>query len=620
MSFGALQRRRAHARLRLLRMVCLLVIVGGALVSGAGAAGPPGNDNQVNAAVLSPPAAVDGTTVGATAAAGDPVCGAPMTATVWYELSRPDDLTVVVNFQANGELDAVVGAFQVVRTGLKALVCVVSDSHGKAGFSFAGEKDATYLIVVGQRSNSVAGTFHMTVQAPPRPPNDDPAAAQQLTRLPAYPKGTTLGGSIDAQTPHCQILAADVWYRVDRKAAGTMVVQLRAGGDLDGTLAIYRQVRSQLQEVSCLRTDAKGRADVSFETAKGDRYLIAVGQLLQSSPGPFTLKVFAPDRPAVGPGAALAHGRAAASVDALTNRDNAYAVPMKEGRTYRLNLVGRTSCVAMALYEPGTKLFADAEPIRYARCGGYLTFTPGPDRSGVYSVRVMPSNDVQGAQRYVLLAAPVGADDVGPGLELRSGDFRRGGLDGAGIDVVDLYRFDVPRVSDVDLRVTLPERGGVSATVLSESGVRIGTRQIRDRLRVRLQPGRYFVTLRATQPLRAHYRIGLQIRDITATTVAVDGAQTTTIEKARPVSLTATVTPSSASGGIVRITVGYLDPLQGWVFVKQFKPRVVGTQATVRFVPPKIGRYSIQGRFYGSKGASPSSSSTAILIVAPPPG
>ena len=107
-------------------------------------------------------------------------CGAPMGATVWYALTRPDDRTVVVSFQAHGELDVVVAAFQMVRAGLKTLVCVVSDAHGKAGFSFEGAKDATYLILVGQRANSVPGTFHLDVQAPRRPSNDDPAGAELL--------------------------------------------------------------------------------------------------------------------------------------------------------------------------------------------------------------------------------------------------------------------------------------------------------------------------------------------------------------------------------------------------------------------------------------------------------
>jgi hypothetical protein len=599
----------------IVKAVFFLLVTVSLIAAPAAAAEPPSNDNQAGATVLTLPADLEGTTVGATAAAGDPKCGAPMGATVWYTLKRPDDRTVVVSFQAHGELDVVSAAFQVVSTGLKTLVCVVSDTHGKAGFSFEGQKDATYLILIGQRANSVPGTFHLAVQAPPRPSNDDPAGAELLSRLPANPKGTTLGGSTDPQAPQCGTLSADVWYRVDRKEAGSMVVLLRAGGELDATLAIYRRVRSQLQRISCSQTDSKGRADLSINTEKDVRYLIAVGQLRQSSPGTFALQVFAPEPAAVGPGTKLVHGRARASVDALTDRDDAYSFAMEAGRTYRLNLVARGGCVGMALYPPGTRRFAEAESIRRTSCGGYMTFTPGPDAGGLYSIRVTPSGGTQGAQRYTLNVATAGPDDVGPGLELRNGETRRGELNGATIDVVDLYRFDVHRQSDVDLRLS----GGVTAAVLSENGGRIATTQIRDRLRARLQPGRYFVSLRVAEPVKARYTLGLQIRDITTTVVSIDGSSAATIASPRSVSVTATVTPASASGGVVRLQIDYFDPLNGWVFVKQFKPRVVGTQATVSFLPTKIGRYRVHASFFGNSGASPSTSGTATLIVGPPP-
>ena len=328
------------------------------------------------------------------------------------------------------------------------------------------------------------------------------------------------------------------------------------------------------------------------------------------------MKVFAPEPAAVGPGRKLVHGRTRSTVDALTDRDDAYAVTMAAGRTYRLNLVARGNCVGMALYPPGTTHFDEAQSISAPGAATYTTFTPGPDAGGLYSIRVTPSGGVQGAQRYTLNVATAGPDDVGPGVELRNGETRRGQLNGATIDVVDLYRFDVRRHSDVDLRLT----GGVTAAVLTENGARIRTTQIRDRLRARLQPGRYFVALRVSEPVRARYTLGLQIRDITATVVAVDGSNAATIASPMPVRLTASVMPASASGGLVRIQIDYFDPLNGWLFVKEFKPRVAGTQATISFLPKKIGRYRVRASFFGNSGASPSSSGTATLIVGPPSG
>jgi len=44
----------------------------------------------------------------------------------------------------------------------------------------------------------------------------------------------------------------------------------------------------------------------------------------------------------------------------------------------------------------------------------------------------------------------------------------------------------------------------------------------------------------------------------------------------------------------------------------------VGTQATVSFLPKKIGRYRVHALFFGNSGASPSTSGTATLVVGPP--
>jgi hypothetical protein len=602
------------------RLLPLLAAAMLALTASVAAAGPPDNDNQASAAVLAAlPAAVDGSTVGATGERGDPTCAWPMSGTLWYSFTRGDNLTIVVGFQAHGELDAVVGAFQVVKGGLKTLVCVASDERGKAGFSFPGEKDGRYLILVGQRSNSVAGTFHLTVQSPPRPPNDDRAGARVLKQLPASPAGTTLGGSIDPQTPQCGRLAADVWYRVTRTVAGPVVIALQAHGDLDGTLAVYRQVRSQLIEAGCEQTDENGQADLTFDGTKGGRYLIAVGQLTSSAPGSFGLRVFAPEAPAALPGQRLVHGVAHATVNDLTDLDDAYAVTMEAGQSYRLNLVARRSCVSYGLYAPGTRSFREAEPLLHQACGGYRLFTPGPDGGGVYSIQVTPDDGVRGAQPYALHVALAGPDDVGPGLPMTNGRSYRGALSGGGIDVVDLYRFDVPRRSDVDIHVHLPGGVDVRTTLLTEDRPSIPIKPVRDLFRVRLDPGRYYVRLSERDTRSTRYTVGVLIREITTTSVVVDGQKKQTIDTPRPVTLTATVQPESASGGTVRIQVNYLDPLQGWIFVQQWRPRVQGTEATVTFVPKRIGRYKVRAAFFGTRAASPSETDRAATLVVGPP-
>ncbi|HEY6961536.1 MAG TPA: hypothetical protein VI408_06560 [Gaiellaceae bacterium] len=594
------------------KVLWLLATAAVLVLAASAAAEPPSNDNQAAAApATSLPAAFDGTTVGATAERIDPQCEWPMSGTVWYSVSRSDDLTIVVGFQAHGELDAVVGAFQVVKNGLKSLVCVASDAHGKAGFSFQGAKDGRYLILVGQRSNSVPGTFHLTIQAPPRPANDDRAGARVLS-LPASVNGTTLGASVDPATPQCGDLAGDVWYRFTRNVQGDVVLALRARGDLDGTLAVYRQVRSQLIKEGCQETDSHGRADLTFGAEKGGRYLIVVGQRFGSAPGSFGLRAFAPEPPAQPPGQLLRHGVAHATVNGLTDRDDAYAVHMEQGRSYRFNLFTPRDCVDLALYPPRTRSFSTSEILLRVRCGGYALFTPGPDGGGTYSIRVL--TDEESTQPYTVWFAAAGPDDVGPGLPMANGASYRGAVNGASIDVQDLYRFDVLSRSDVDLHLHVTGRGTVRPTLLTENRPSIAIRPIRDLFRVRLDPGRYYVRLAAEDRGAARYRLGLLIREITVTTVTVNGERKASIDTAQPVTLTAHVNPASATGGIVRIQVNYHDPLQGWVFVQQFRPRVAGTEATVRFVPRRVGQYSVRAAFFGNHAASPSETDRAARL------
>src|SRR5438874_799418 len=271
-----------------MRRTSLLVPVLLALVLADGArAEPPPNDNRANAQQLAAlPAALDGTTAESTAEAADPKCGAAMRGTVWYRLSRTDDSTIVVSFKASGELDAVVAAFELVRTGLKAVACDLGDQQGKAGFSFQGSAGSSYYLLVGQRANSAPGAFHLDVSAPPRPANDDRAAAVKIAKLPSTVAGTTLGASTD-EAPGCRPVAADVWYRIDVSKPRSFVMSLQALGDLDAMIVVVRRVRSQLERVVCYATDAKGRSRFAFDAERNSTYLILVGQLASSAPGNF---------------------------------------------------------------------------------------------------------------------------------------------------------------------------------------------------------------------------------------------------------------------------------------------------------------------------------------------
>ena len=91
----------------------------------------------------------------------------------------------------------------------------------------------------------------------------------------------------------------------------------------------------------------------------------------------------------------------------------------------------------------GTCSFADAGPLKVLHCGGYLTYTPGQGAGGRYTVLATATGTRPGRQRYRLQAALAGPDDMAPGVRIENLETRGGSL--SGIDVVDLYRFQVPR-------------------------------------------------------------------------------------------------------------------------------------------------------------------------------
>jgi hypothetical protein len=152
-------------------------IVGGfALLFSAGAAAgrTPDNDRRAHAQKLAGvPSRVVGTTLGAKAEPSDPspVC-APVGPTVWYRLRGAQGRTAV-ELHALGQLEAVVAVYRVDRSHHTGLSCSKTDSKGLAGLSFPANPKKIYLLLVGQRTDSIPGKFELSVLRPEnaaRPP------------------------------------------------------------------------------------------------------------------------------------------------------------------------------------------------------------------------------------------------------------------------------------------------------------------------------------------------------------------------------------------------------------------------------------------------------------------
>src|SRR5207247_6910549 len=137
---------------------------------------------------------------------------------------------------------------------------------------------------------------------------------------------------------------------------------------------------------------------------------------------------------------------------------------------------------------------------------------------------------------------------------------------GGGIDVVDVYRFEVPALSDVDLR--LQTRRDFSLRLLDERGRTVRTTTVGAAQRVRLQPGEYLAAIRTRPPEAGTYAFGVLVREITTTTISTGSAAVT---PASVPTLTAQLSTPAAGGGRIRIQIDYFDPLSGWVFQKRFE-------------------------------------------------
>ena len=129
---------------------------------------PPANDEIANAqSVGSLPATLNGTTVGATAAAGEPGSSCPPTAgSVWYTLHTGEPQRIAVELAAAGKLDATVSVYRAVRSELQGITCEATEEEGKASLTFNAQKNSVYDIRVAALTNSQLAGFALNVFLP----------------------------------------------------------------------------------------------------------------------------------------------------------------------------------------------------------------------------------------------------------------------------------------------------------------------------------------------------------------------------------------------------------------------------------------------------------------------
>jgi hypothetical protein len=445
------------------------------------------------------------------------------------------------------------------------------------------------------------------------PPNDERANATRLAPLPTQVRGTTADATTSRKDPRlCAAIDASVWYRIDGAPAGKIVLRLKAAGKLDAAIAVFRSVRSELRPVDCARTDDKGLAEASFSANQGDSFLIVVGERAGSDAGGFQLVAFKAEPPASAPGERLSPNGGGGTVSALGDEDDAWSVDLRAGQTYRINVVAPPGlCLAVGVYRTSGHSFGDEAAS--VGCAGYRLFTPGPDGGGRYSLVVRASSGVVGTrlQRYRLQVAPAGPDDMGPGMPLSIAGHVSGRLSAFGVDVEDLYRFDVVRRGEIKL--ALRDRSQFDVFLLSESGHQLSCvcgRRGSATLRQQVGPGHYFALVRAGRRSSGAYGLSLGIREVTFTTLSFSSQH---VGAGGGVTISVHV---ATAAGPVTVEIDRFDPLQGWVFARLVHVTTGSSgSAAIGWTPPAQGRWRARAEFAGTASASPSSSGFAFVGV-----
>jgi hypothetical protein len=297
----------------------------------------------------------------------------------------------------------------------------------------------------------------------------------------------------------------------------------------------------------------------------------------------------------------------------LVNPSDAWSVRLDEGTTYRINLnPRRTRCVALAIYPPGTRSFETASPVQEFRCGGYRLLTPPPGRGGKYILVASATRGQRRPQRYHVQVAVAGPDDTAPGIFIGNHARVRGSLEAGGVDVVDLYRFDVVRRSGLFLKLRTP--GRLRMILLNDRGRRIDSNSFLIRRGVRA--GRYFVAIRSESDRRMPYRLSRISRTITRSRLTINGARHARARPGSAVRIGVLVTPAVA--GPVRIDIERFDPLAGWQFLRRVHTQAAGGRASISFVPPAMGRYRARALYLRTRTTTASETNVANLLVAGP--
>jgi hypothetical protein len=432
------------------------------------------------------------------------------------------------------------------------------------------------------------------------PANDSQTSAIVIDATSSASDGTTQDATLAKTDPSVcgDSVTGTVWYALATVPDRNVVLRLTTAGGLDASVAVYRLRSGRLSSVECNETDENGIATIAFSARDGD--LVVIGQQTGSGPGTFTLAALVPQLP----GRTL-HGAGRGTVEEFLDESDLWHVGLTAGTTYRISfVVPGDGCPTFALYRPGG--LDDAHQSLLLRCNRSASFTPGPDGGGRYLVLVGIAYS-SGRVPYRIEVSRAQPDDTAPGLALPVGVWHSGRLHPSQADQLDMYRFVLADRSDVTLRLARPWPHNVSLQLLRDSGKSLDRGHA---IRRPLAPGTYYVVVSA--PTGGHmvgYR--LMLRKHGVSTLSIPELQKRHAALGIPLTLSAVI--GRPTGRVATVEIDRLDPLQGWLFLRDVRMRVaLDASASVTWTPSSVGIYRV-------RVTAPSRSGYVTFSVAVPP-
>lgn len=217
---------------------------------------PPPNDNRADATVIASPlpSTETQTTAGATLEAGEPRLCAPIEATVWFQVTAPQNGWIVAD-TLGSDFDTVLAGYE---PGSSTGLACNDDRDGlQSEVAFLVSASQTYELQVGGYRGAT-GDLTLNVRFEPLPQGDlfadaipvDPPVFQHATNTRFATEES------EEPEPSCALgVGKTIWYRFEAEDGGALMTTSLTS-DFDTVIAVYEQTSpgggfDSLEEVAC---------------------------------------------------------------------------------------------------------------------------------------------------------------------------------------------------------------------------------------------------------------------------------------------------------------------------------------------------------------------------------